>query len=192
MNTASRKRLFTVEEANQRLPLVRAIVTDIVKLYEDVHDRRDRLNRVRHSSSGHKTPSMYSEEVQQIEEELEKDIERLEEFANELEELGVELKDPVMGLVDFRTMPTGTNWTPAFKAGSRSWKNRCLAMAALTKTPRAPMENNPATMRLRLDFVPSLLAGEGEGDDLRSTSFFHRNPSSGLRPPSPLEEKGHI
>jgi len=107
MNTASRKRLFTVEEANQRLPLVRAILTDIVKLYEDVHDRRDRLTRVRQASSGTKTPSMYSEEVQQIEEELEKDIQRLEEFANELEQLGVELKDPMMGLVDFRTLFEG-------------------------------------------------------------------------------------
>lgn len=107
MTSASKKRLFTVEEANQRLPLVRAIVTDIVKLYEDVHDRRDRLNRVRHSSSGHKTPSLYSEEVQQIEDELEKDIARLEEFANELEELGVELKDPVMGLIDFRSLFEG-------------------------------------------------------------------------------------
>jgi hypothetical protein len=107
MTSASKKRLFTVEEANQRLPLVRAIVTDIVKLYEDVHSRRDRLNRVRQSSPGHKTPSMYSEEVQQIEDELEKDIARLEEFANELEELGVELKDPVMGLVDFRSLFEG-------------------------------------------------------------------------------------
>jgi hypothetical protein len=107
MNTASRRRLFTVEEANQRLPLVRAIVTDIVKLYEDVHDRRERLSHVRQSSSGLKTPSMYSEEVQQIEDELEKDIERLEQFANELEELGVELKDPVMGLVDFRSLLEG-------------------------------------------------------------------------------------
>ncbi len=117
MNTASRKRLFTVEEANQRLPLVRAIITDIVKLYEDVHDRRDRLNRVRGSASGHKSPSMYSEEVQQIEEELEKDIERLEEFANELEELGVELKDPVMGLVDFRTLFEGREVYLCWKLG---------------------------------------------------------------------------
>lgn len=107
MNTASRKRLFTVEEANQRLPLVRAIVTDIVRLYEDVQDRRERLSNVRQASSGKRSHSLYSEEVQQIEQELEKDIERLEEFANELEDLGVELKDPVMGLADFRTLFEG-------------------------------------------------------------------------------------
>ena len=107
MNTASRKRLFTVEEANQRLPLVRAIVADIAKLYEDVQERRERLNHVRQSSSGVQSPTLYSEEVRHIEEELEKDIERLEGFANELEDLGVELKDPVMGLVDFRTIFEG-------------------------------------------------------------------------------------
>ena len=107
MNTASRKRLFTVEEANQRLPLVRAIVGDIVKLYDDVQERRTRLSHVRQSSSGLKSHTLYSEEVQHIEEELEKDIERLEDYANELEELGVELKDPMMGLVDFRTLFEG-------------------------------------------------------------------------------------
>ncbi len=55
MNTASRKRLFTVEEANQRLPLVRLIVTDIVKLYEDVQERRERLSHVRRSPAGAKS-----------------------------------------------------------------------------------------------------------------------------------------
>lgn len=107
MNTASRKRLFTVEEANQRLPLVRAIVSDIVKLYDDVRERRDRLSHVKQSSSSQKSHTLYREEVQHIEDELEKDIERLEDYANELEELGVELKDPVMGLVDFRALSGG-------------------------------------------------------------------------------------
>ena len=118
MNTASRKRLFTVEEANQRLPLVRLIVTDILKLYEDVQERRERLSHIRRSPSGaKKAPTVYSEEVQQIEEELEKDIERLEEFANELEDLGVELKDPVQGLVDFRSLMDGREVYLCWKLG---------------------------------------------------------------------------
>ncbi len=60
---------------------------------------------------------MYSEEVQQIEEELEKDIERLEEFANELEDLGVELKDPVQGLIDFRSLMDGREVYLCWKLG---------------------------------------------------------------------------
>ncbi len=117
MNAASRKQLFTVEEANLRLPLVRAIVMDIVKLFEDVQERRERLSVVRRGSSNDSKPTLYSEEVQQIEEDLEKDIERLEAFANELEDLGVELKDPTIGLVDFRTMFEGREVYLCWKLG---------------------------------------------------------------------------
>ena len=35
---------FSLEEANLRLPLVRAIVKHIVTLFSDLHDRRERLN----------------------------------------------------------------------------------------------------------------------------------------------------
>jgi len=106
MNAAAKKQFFTVEEANQRLPLVRAIVEDIVKLYTDVHDRRERLARIRQlpGSSARNDASMHGEELQQIEEELDKDISRLEDFVNELKELGAELKDPISGLIDFRTI----------------------------------------------------------------------------------------
>ncbi|MEX0715368.1 MAG: DUF2203 domain-containing protein [Planctomycetaceae bacterium] len=105
MNSAARKpkRFFTVEEANQRLPLVRAIVGDIMRLYEDVHERKERLSRVRQlpGSASRDDESVYGEEVRQIEDDLEKDITRLEEFVDELRELGVELKDPLSGLIDF-------------------------------------------------------------------------------------------
>lgn len=105
MNSTARKpkRYFTVEEANRRLPLVRAIVGDIMQLYRDVHERKERLSRVRQLPGAHSRDdeSVYGEEVRQIEEELEKDITRLEEFADELRELGVELKDPLIGLIDF-------------------------------------------------------------------------------------------
>ena len=46
MNSTAPRQLFTVEEATQRLPLVTSIVKDIVDLYEDVMDRRDRLDRL--------------------------------------------------------------------------------------------------------------------------------------------------
>jgi hypothetical protein len=105
MTTTARKRFFTVAEANQTLPLVRAIVGDIVALYRDVDERRRRLAEIREargSRTGRETTA-YSEEVERIEEDLEKDIERLRGFVEELEELGVELKDPESGLIDFRS-----------------------------------------------------------------------------------------
>ncbi|MDP6553301.1 MAG: DUF2203 domain-containing protein [Pirellulaceae bacterium] len=93
-------KLFTVEEANAMLPLIRAIAGDMVALSRDVDERRERLNRINdHHESGSSDP--YADEVAQIEQELEKDIERLNEFARELSQLGVEPKGATEGLVDF-------------------------------------------------------------------------------------------
>ncbi len=94
------QQLFTVEEANLRLPLVSAIVKDIVTLFADLHDRRERLTDLRNRSE----QSEYRDEVAAMESELETDIKGLDAFVAELAELGVELKDPVIGLVDFRTL----------------------------------------------------------------------------------------
>ena len=96
-------KLFTLEEANQRLPLVKAIVRDIVTLFSDLHDRRERLNELRNRSE----QSEYRDEVEAMESELEKDIGTLDTYVAELCELGVELKDPLTGLVDFRTLVDG-------------------------------------------------------------------------------------
>jgi hypothetical protein len=96
------KRLFTLEEANQRLPLVKAIVQDIVDLFRDVQQRRERLASVKKlRGEGTSSSRFHSEETEQIEEEIHKDEEKLAEFVLELHELGVEFKDPVLGLVDF-------------------------------------------------------------------------------------------
>ena len=65
---------FSLEEANLRLPLVRAIVKDIVTLFSDLHDRRERLNELR-TRSEH---SEYRDEVEAMERELEADIETLD------------------------------------------------------------------------------------------------------------------
>jgi hypothetical protein len=97
------RKYYTVEAANRTLPLVSAIVRDIVELYSDVHERRERLARVRQrrGAARHDDNSLYSEELEHIERELDKDIDRLRAFTDELQKLGVELKDPVAGLVDF-------------------------------------------------------------------------------------------
>ena len=109
MNDAAEKTYFTVEEASRRLPLVKVIVQDIVDLYCDIHERRERLNRIRQlpGASHRNEDSLYSEELRQTETEIEKDIERLEAFVDELRELGGELKDFQTGLVDFLTRVDG-------------------------------------------------------------------------------------
>ena len=103
------KKFFTIEEANNALPLVRAIVTDIVNKYAEVSERKARLDQIRQSrqSTGRGPHDLYLEELAQVEEELDREITRLQEFIEELEDLGVELKDISRGLIDFRSMMEG-------------------------------------------------------------------------------------
>jgi len=118
MNESGRK-YFTVDEANRTLPLVSAIVRDIVELYLDVHERRERLLRVRQlpgaAGSGQTTP--YSEELEEIEKELDKDIDRLKSYTDELKNLGVLLKDPLVGLIDFYSKMDGRDVFLCWKPG---------------------------------------------------------------------------
>ncbi len=96
-------KLFTVDQANASLPLVRAITTDLVNLSREVIDRRERLALLSAGRSS-TTKDLYSEETAQIEEELEKDSEQLQAYVDELRALGVEPKSASEGLVDFPCM----------------------------------------------------------------------------------------
>jgi len=113
--------MFSQASANKALPLVRAIVEDIVHLYVDVKDREKRLNDLgRNSTSKSHQDDPYSEEVEQIRADLDKDIEKLEGFVEELQELGVEFKDPAMGLVDFPAIINGQDALLCWKLGETS------------------------------------------------------------------------
>lgn len=95
------RKTFTVDEANRCLPLVRAIVRDIVDLYRNLQERRARLTRVR-TLRGNSSPGpLYTDELDQVERELQTDEGQLAAYILELHELGVEFKDPERGLVDF-------------------------------------------------------------------------------------------
>jgi len=99
-------KVFTVEQANAALPLVRAIVTDLAELSRDVVERRERLSLLL-ARRGKHAGDLYSDELAQIEEELEKDAERLQSYVDELVELGVEPKNGPEGLVDFPSIHEG-------------------------------------------------------------------------------------
>ena len=113
------KRYFTLAEANQRLPLVRAIVSDIVELFRDVTERRQRLiDLIEHNQLGSKrVASPYTEELEQMQADIQTDVERLNAFAHELAELGIELKDPNIGLIDFPTLVDGREAYLCWKLG---------------------------------------------------------------------------
>lgn len=105
----SPKKHFTVEEANQTLPLVRAIVADIVRQYSEIREREERLVRLQKSrrTPQRESDSFYADELAQVEQDLDQQRETLLGYIGELEGLGVELKDPAVGLIDFRAMMDG-------------------------------------------------------------------------------------
>jgi hypothetical protein len=98
---------FTVEDANRTLPLVRAIVEDIVRQFRVVNDLGTRLNSLAPPGRG-KRPAddLYAEERAASESELEAEQARLDEYVAELRGLGVDLKGPD-GLCDFPSLHEG-------------------------------------------------------------------------------------
>ena len=100
------RRLFTVEQANATLPLVRAIAEDLAELSREVIERRERLAALT-AGRERKPFGPYQEELAHVEEELEKESERLQEYVEERRELGVEPKNGPEGLIDFPSMMDG-------------------------------------------------------------------------------------
>lgn len=100
------RRLFTLDEANARLPLVRAIAIDLSTLARDLIDRRQRLDSL---LAGRKPSStdVYSDELADMCKAIERDTRKLDEYVDELQELGVEAKGAADGLIDFPAMIDG-------------------------------------------------------------------------------------
>lgn len=98
------EKVFSVEEANATLPLVRAIINDLANLSGDLVERRSRLE---HLLSGREAEEgdPYAEELAQIQEEQERQTAQLQEYVNELRVLGVEPKNGPDGLIDLVDFP---------------------------------------------------------------------------------------
>lgn len=88
------------------LPLVKAIVSDIMELSTRIMQTHERLRAMR-NRVGESQSAKYNDEVVEIEAGLNRDCERLDEYVSELRELGVEPKGLADGLVDFPAMLDG-------------------------------------------------------------------------------------
>jgi hypothetical protein len=102
----ARRKLFTIEQANAALPLVRAIASDMAELARDLVDRKERLALLMNGRDPD-SQDPYRSELAHIEGELEKDDRRLGEYIQELVALGIEPKDCLQGLVDFPSLMDG-------------------------------------------------------------------------------------
>jgi hypothetical protein len=104
-SAGKKRKYYTVEEANKALPLVKMIVSDIVRqdrIVEDLQQRLSTLTKERRRPSN----DMYTEEIAQFQAELETESRKLVSYFEELRKLGVEYKGPD-GLCDFYSMMDG-------------------------------------------------------------------------------------
>src|SRR3972149_10960942 len=97
---AGQRKLFSIEDANATLPLVRAIVADLAKLSREVNDRQRRLSFLLAGRNPNEH-DLYHEDLVQVQQELEKDTRRLLDFREELRALGVESEGGAEGFVHF-------------------------------------------------------------------------------------------
>lgn len=95
-------RLFTVDEANNMLPLVRRITRDVLRFSRSVRHAGFRLRFL--TRGGDELERMFPDEMGALRRRLHDDRRRLDECLAELLELGIEPEAPTLGLVDFPTL----------------------------------------------------------------------------------------
>ncbi len=90
-------KLFTVDQANATLPLVRKIVADVVRQHSTWREKILELDLAASNvqAEGDQT------NVQRLEREVQALAREIAGFQRELDVLGIELKDPRLGLLDF-------------------------------------------------------------------------------------------
>ncbi|MCA8986428.1 MAG: DUF2203 family protein [Planctomycetaceae bacterium] len=107
---------FTPDRCNAMLPLVKAIVWDIVTLATEITSRNERIESLENSRTRPgNIGDFFAEEFQEMEDRLRRDCEQLGEYIDELNALGLELHDAEMGEVHFPTVLEG-------KPGYYTWK----------------------------------------------------------------------
>ena len=99
-----KRKLYTLEEANAMLPLLRVILRDITTLAVELRGQYERLIRMQETDG---LDEAHKEEVQHLVEEFERGQDKMREYEQELEKLDVELKDYTTGLIDFRALRDG-------------------------------------------------------------------------------------
>lgn len=99
--------LYTVEDANRTLPLVRRIVSDVVRDYWRWQDKVREYEEV----AATRLANEPNEDAQRLERETEQLAREIDGYIAEIRQLGVEIKGLDTGLVDF---PGEVNGKPAF------------------------------------------------------------------------------
>jgi len=140
-----KRRYYNLEEANKTLPLVRAIMQDIVRQNGIVEGLQERLASVkRDRRRPARGQDAENEEILQTQEELELREEELRGFILELQKLGVEFKG-FDGICDFYTMINGREAYLCWRLGEseiKYWHD--LDSGFMGRQPLSALKSAPA------------------------------------------------
>ncbi|MDA1195232.1 MAG: DUF2203 domain-containing protein [Planctomycetota bacterium] len=96
--------LFSVDEANQILPLVRSIVRDVVNDFRELRAAgRERRAMEVETAGGHSA----HQHIEALKDKVDVYSARIESYLRELGDLGLEVRDLELGLVDFPSLIDG-------------------------------------------------------------------------------------
>ena len=96
--------LFTVEEANQVLPLVRSIVRDVVNDFRELRNAGRERRALEVESAGSRSAARH---IESLKDKVNEFSARIEGYLRELSDLGLEVRDLELGLVDFPSLIDG-------------------------------------------------------------------------------------
>lgn len=113
----ARRIYFTAESANKALPLVRAIVEDIVHQWQVISELERSLAPFLGGQYRFAPHELYSEELTHRLSQLESEQSRLKDLVRELSDLGVEIKSVLDGLCDFPCLVNGREVFLCWKLG---------------------------------------------------------------------------
>ena len=112
------RRTFTVDQANAALPLVKAILRDVMRWERKVRHTRFRLKFIRRG--GDELRHMFENEIRALERELTDAEDTLQRHLEELMELGIEPEGPAIGVVDFPCEQEGHTFFLCWRYGEPS------------------------------------------------------------------------
>jgi hypothetical protein len=101
--TSTAEILFSLDQANAMLPLLRLIVADISLAHRELAERRHQLHRLIRRREDSKA-RIYNDEIEETKSDLKQESLQLEEYIHELEGLGVTLRSAFDGIIDFPTI----------------------------------------------------------------------------------------
>ncbi len=128
-----RMKIFTIDQANRTLPLVRKIVQDIV----DEYARWQKLVKALDVATA--APSRDAIELDRLQRDIQSTAAAIDRYVAELTELGVEMKGLDVGLVDFPGELAGRPVYLCWRLGEPSvahWHERDAGFAG--RQPLAP------------------------------------------------------